>query len=135
MASNSLLHTETPRGRLNKMEQIQLLKELLELARKKQLSFVGAYANVLSWAIEKLEADSPEKEECQWENCSEGRYCERHSLESSPNELPLIERVDIIGVKHPYKKGGLDIVDVSDKINEIIKTVNLLSEELNRKKL
>ena len=32
-----------------------------------------------------------ESEQCQWENCGGGRYCEKHSLESKGVSLPSVE--------------------------------------------
>lgn len=34
--------------------------------------------------MEDTETLGDEMVECQWENCSGGRYCEKHSLESQP---------------------------------------------------
>ena len=41
----------------------------------------------------KLSSVEEESEQCQWENCGGGRYCEKHSLESKGVSLPSVEEV------------------------------------------
>ena len=38
-----------------------------------------------------LSSVEEESEQCQWENCGGGRYCEKHSLESKGVSLPSVE--------------------------------------------
>ena len=40
-----------------------------------------------------LSSVEEESEQCQWENCGGGRYCEKHSLESKGVSLPSVEEV------------------------------------------
>lgn len=64
-----------------------VLPQMLALAEKRGAE--GAYDEGFEEAREAFET------ECQWENCSGGRYCKKHSLENKPliEQNPDIEQV------------------------------------------
>ena len=67
--------------------------------------------NPTKWDATPLPSLEEESEQCQWENCGGGRYCEKHSLESKGMSLPSVEKFTL-GIDTNEGKYTADIGDI-----------------------
>lgn len=81
----------------------------------------------LTQLLESLDEKKEEYQECQWENCGGGRYCEKHSLETEPKST-LRELITEIVHKGEYNTDK----QFADKIISLFK--DTLLKEIDKSK-